>query len=387
MRRKPWFVAIASLALCFGASSRVQAGNLQLPAKQPVEIPTMDFPKFGLEIRNAVDLAVAQFGGQLFHHPIITTHLGHGCNSPNDKNNLIEGIIHDPKVLGLVGPICSGVAGRIVPPLNDAGVPVISPANTAAFLTDPATHLPFYFRTAPSDAFQGKVGADFARQGLNATSASILHYDPPDDYSVLLSQTFQENFTDQGGTIANEFTVDFGQSDFSQILDAIGAVDVVYAPIFFGEALPFFQQLRERDPNGNTAILSTDGSMSDGLFPILGDDPVNLYFSNVVQQGPNYDSFASAYRQKYDHDPEAFEALAFDATLLLLRAAAAVGHEDSKGKLTIVQQDLLQSMNDPRNYPYVGAGGTYQAPVNGDLNPDGEGIFQAEGGAFLPVFP
>jgi len=348
----------------------------------------MDFPKFGFEIRNAVDLAVDQFGGKVFSHAVLTSHRGHGCDSRNDNNDLSAGIIQDPKVLGLIGPICSSVAKRIVPQLNDAGVLVISPANTAPFLTDPESNTPFYFRTAPNDPFQTNTGAAFARQALGASTASILYYDgAPDDYSQIVRQSFKDAFTKEGGTVVGEFTVDFDQQDFSQTLDALGSVDTVYAALFFPEAITFFQQLRERDPVGDTAFIGTDAVMDGFLFEILGPDPVKMYLSGVNEAGPNHDDFVNAYLQKYGHEPHPFEALAYDATNLMLRAAAAVGHEDSRGNLSISKESLLQFMNDSGNYPYSGAASTYQTPVNGDLNPNGDAVFQAMGGDFVPIFP
>ncbi|HEU4979116.1 MAG TPA: branched-chain amino acid ABC transporter substrate-binding protein [Solirubrobacteraceae bacterium] len=81
-----------------------------------------------------------------------------------------------PGVLGVVGTYNSGCAALIIPILNQAGIAMVSPGNTAVCLTQsvpgctggqPASLYPDgarnYARVVPNDAYQGAGLAEFAR--------------------------------------------------------------------------------------------------------------------------------------------------------------------------------------------------------------------------------
>ena len=82
-----------------------------------------------------------------------------------------SGIVADPHVVGIIGPYNSGVALREIPAANRANVPLISPANTADCLTDPAFAAgdcdaeklseDSYFRVATRDSLRQKILADY----------------------------------------------------------------------------------------------------------------------------------------------------------------------------------------------------------------------------------
>src|SRR4051794_11849273 len=82
----------------------------------------------------------------------------------------------DPSVLGYIGPYNSGVAKMSMPILNEAGLLMVSPANTAVGLTkpglgeagEPRMYRPSgkinYFRVVPADDLQGNLAADWAQE-------------------------------------------------------------------------------------------------------------------------------------------------------------------------------------------------------------------------------
>src|SRR4051812_13589790 len=82
----------------------------------------------------------------------------------------------DPSVLGYIGPYNSGVAKMSMPILNEAGLLMVSPANTAVGLTKPGlgeageprmyrqSGKINYFRVVPADDLQGNLAADWAQE-------------------------------------------------------------------------------------------------------------------------------------------------------------------------------------------------------------------------------
>lgn len=359
---------------------------------EAMKIVTIDMPDFGLATRNAVDLAVAHHGGKIGGHPIRTQHFPFGCFPAAENEKFLKKITKDPQVVGVIGPICSGPAFQQVPVLSKAKILTISPANTAAELTEDEFHEanPYYYRTAPSDTFQGEAGGRFAsapveQQGLGAATAAILYYSPEEAYSEVLREGFKRTFT---GTVAGEFPIEFGQEDFSDLLGQLQAlgVDVVYAPLF-DEALFFYFQLREAGGSfGQTPFLGTDSLFFPDIFEFLGDDPVEFYVTATNSNGPKYEAFHKAYVKKFREEPNAFEPLAYDATRLMLKAIAAKSIKLGKF-LVLNPRDLRRYMDGASHYPYVGAGGTYTDPHNGDLNPTGHSVFQGGEGEFTPIYP
>ena len=86
----------------------------------------------------------------------------------------------------MIGTFNSGAAKISMPKLNDAGLAMVSPANTAAELTkpgmgdasEPAIYRPSgkvtYFRVVPADDIQGAAGAQWAKD-LGAKRVYVLH--------------------------------------------------------------------------------------------------------------------------------------------------------------------------------------------------------------------
>lgn len=94
--------------------------------------------------------------------------------------------IRTSDVMAYIGTYNSGAAKISMPKLNQAGLAMISPANTWPGLTkpgigeanEPQVYRPSgavtYFRVVPADDIQGEVGARWAKE-LGATKVFILH--------------------------------------------------------------------------------------------------------------------------------------------------------------------------------------------------------------------
>ena len=89
----PWLVGWILLGsnLALAAPKAKEATTILRPG-QPVRIATMDMPQFGLAMRNAIDLAVEQFGGVLFGHAIQTKHYGRGCDLRGEQDQFLNGL-------------------------------------------------------------------------------------------------------------------------------------------------------------------------------------------------------------------------------------------------------------------------------------------------------
>ncbi|MFM8894059.1 MAG: ABC transporter substrate-binding protein, partial [Actinomycetales bacterium] len=114
-------------------------------------------------------------------------------------------------VTAIFGAASSGVSLTVIDKITGAGVIQISPANTSPTLSDYADN-GLYFRTAPSDLFQGAVLATLMLdEGIDA--AGILAMD--DAYGIGLADALEANFTAGGGTITEKIIYNPQAAEFS----------------------------------------------------------------------------------------------------------------------------------------------------------------------------
>ena len=157
--------------------------------------------------------------------------------------------------------------------------------------------------------------------------------DNSSDYSKGLAEFFEAAFTKEGGTIvANEAYLQ-KDTDFKATLTKIKASnpDVIFVPGYYQEVGMIIKQAREI---GITVpILGADGWDSAKLPEIAGAEALNnTFFSNHYSpddNSPEIKNFVEAYKAEYGQVPDAFAALSYDATMMIIEAIKRAGVEDS----------------------------------------------------------
>jgi branched-chain amino acid transport system substrate-binding protein len=377
-------------------------GCVAVAAGDPIKIGTLlvitgPNSSLGLDSQYGVEMAVDYADGafddtnvQIQGHDVTLVEEDDGCSAEGGTAGANK-LAADPQVVAVVGTSCSsaalGVADKI---LGDKGITLISPSNTSPALTDPATHNPFYFRTAHNDKLQGSAVADFAYNELKVTSAATVHDGSP--YAEGLANAFADSFKTLGGTISSQDAIQVGDTDFSGVLTSIqaGSPQLLYFPIFVAEGALLAQQAKTT--LGDTVKLTgSDGLWSDDFYKAVQND--------VYLSGPDVSAFAGdaalykdtflpRYKEKYGTDPlSAFHAHAWDATNILLKAIESVAI-DSGGTLYIPRTALRDAVGATKDYP--GITNNLSCNENGDCQPTATiAVFQVKDGAMdtaTPVF-
>ena len=125
-----------------------------------------------------------------------------------------------------VAALMSGSSSRSLSIFNDAafdaGVLFISPTATSPSITD-LNDDDLFWRTAPSDAFQGRVAADYAKNTLNQSDVGIFYVN--NEYGAGLAEEFSNNYVDLGGNVvvmlSFEEQADYSAVDFKPDLDLL----------------------------------------------------------------------------------------------------------------------------------------------------------------------
>lgn len=236
-------------------------------------------------------------------------------------------------VVGVVGPATTGNTEAQLPIFTEANIPMVSPSATDDDITfDSAGDvLEYFFRVCFNNSYQGSAGATFAAEDLSATNA-IVFVDQSSDYSRGLADNFNSEFESRGGTIVNEDSFTAGDTDFSAILTTALTqdFDVIYIPAYYTEAGLIIKQAREMGIE--QPIIGPDGFSSEVLLDLAGVENANdIYytdhFSNESEEESVQD-FLTAFEEKYGKEGGTWNALGYDAAMLIIDAIERSGSTD-----------------------------------------------------------
>lgn len=238
------------------------------------------------------------------------------------------------EVVGVVGPSLTSTTQAQIPILQEAGIPSVSPSATDDNIVfdEAGNVLEYFYRVCFSNSYQGRIGAAFVADQLQATKAVVLT-DQAADYSQGLADEFKAEFVDRGGSIVFESAFQSGDTDFSAILTSlIGQdFDVIYLPAYYNEAGLLIKQAREL---GITQpIMGPDGFSSPVLAELAGTTATDIYFTDhfsQVSDSERVQNFLKAYQDTFGKEAGTWQALGYDAAMLIFDAIQRANSTDTE---------------------------------------------------------
>ncbi|MFI5687185.1 ABC transporter substrate-binding protein [Streptomyces sp. NPDC051636] len=298
---------------------------------------TGELADMGKGIRNSVELAVHEANAEGYA-PGITFQV----KALDDKavpalgQQNARALVADRSVLGVVGPLNSGVAAGMQKVFADAHLTQISPANSDPALSlgadwaEDAKARPYdtYFSMVADDRAQGPAAARYLYRDDKRRKAFVV--DDRQAYGATLAGTFEEAFREEGGTIVGVDHVSTGQHDFTTQVakaESTGA-DVLYFGGGYVEAAELSKQLHATDPD--IRLAGGDGIFTDTYAELAGDgaeDDVCTGLGAPADALASAKPFVAAYRREdYAGDYKPYGAYAYDATWALVRAVKQTVH-------------------------------------------------------------
>jgi branched-chain amino acid transport system substrate-binding protein len=248
-------------------------------------------------------------------------------------------LVQDDKVLGVVGPLNSGVATQMQQVFDTANLVEISPSNTAPELTQgknwqTAKSRPFktYFRTATTDALQGGFAADYAYNTLKKRKVYVV--DDKQTYGAGLAKLFKAGFTKSGGKLAGEDHVNTGDTDFSALVTKIknSKADLVYYGGQYDESEKLTKQLK--DGGAKVPLFGGDGMFSDTYIQTAGKTSEGDLATSVgqpVDSLPSAADFIKKYKASgLKGDYGTYGGYSYDAATAIIKA---IGNVVKDGKV------------------------------------------------------
>ena len=228
-------------------------------------------------------------------------------------------------VVAVLGPATSGSFMATIPVANQNKVPVVSGSATADIVTvdDSGKVQEYAFRICFTDSQQGEGITRFALENLSCRNAVII-MDSSSDYATGLADSFERVFTEGGGTIVAKEAYVAGDTDFNAVLTSIKNkdFDVIFIPGYYNEAGLIIKQARTQGID--VPILGADGFDSPVLVDLAGADALNnVYFSNHYSSADTsavVSDFIDSFKEKYNKEPDAFNALGYDLARFIVDA-------------------------------------------------------------------
>jgi branched-chain amino acid transport system substrate-binding protein len=373
-------IASMALAACGGGGGGAAAyectdalGCVTVAAGDPIHIAyaltvSGATASLGEDSRGAIEIAIADRGGELLGHPIELTGEDTLCNAEGGQAAGTK-LSADATIIGVVGTNCSSEARAAMPLLSQAGMVMISPSNTNPDLTDPnhPDHHAGYFRTAHNDLFQGRIAAEFAYNELGVRSVATIHDGSP--YAESLQRVFAEVFAELGGTVTAQEAINVGDTDMGPVLTTIaaGSPELIYFPIFEPESNLVASKAKETSGLEATILMSADGSFADTFPEATGSAAVDMYLSGpyVDVNNAEYAAFIQKWADQIGGvPPSGFHAHAYDATNIILNAIEAVAVSQEDGSVVIPRQALRDWIYALEGY--AGLTGNLTCDENGD---------------------
>ena len=390
---KPRFVigaAIASLGLAAcGGGTTGGGGTQNAPTKVQIaaEGPfTGDQASIGAGALNAIKLAVKDFNNKgRVHGTKVDLLTWDDQHTAQTAQTLQAQGISDPTVLGIVGPMNSGVVLGSVQGLQSASppLPFVSESASNVKVTDSGNSAAH--RVNARDDAQGPADGKFL---IDQGAKKVEVMDAKSDYSTALADQTEKYLKDHNIPTQRD-AAKAGQTDFSTIIQKVKSfgADWVYFADEGPETAPFVTQLKQQGLTigQNINFLGTDGEEDPSIIGKSQGAYDGAYATNITADPAGVSSAASyvtEYKNEYGADSISkagpFYGSAYEATQVLLQAIANSPVKNGKISRTDVISHLA---SDSFNTIF----GTVKFDAKGDVKGGGIYVYQAKGSDMVVI--
>ena len=262
--------------------------------------------------------------------------------------------IRNPEILAYIGTYNSGAAKISMPKLNQAGLAMISPANSWPGLTkkgigeanEPMVYRPSgkinYFRIVPTDEIQGLVAAQWAKE-LGAKKIFILH--DRELYGKGIAEMFKRAAPSQGLEVLGFEGIDGKASNYRSLVVKIRQKSpelVYYGGTTQSNAGQIAKDLRAAGLK--MPLMVPDGCFENSFIESAGKENLEgmtyITFGGVPAeqlQGKGR-AFYENYRKKYSIDPESYAAYGYEAAKVVLAGLSKITTRDRAALIQAISQ-------------------------------------------------
>src|ERR687889_1044094 len=394
-------LAVVSVLLFIGCGGGGDQGGGGGGGGQTVKIVS-DLPLQGANraqtttMVNAIEMAIEERGGKAGSATIeyeslddATAQAGQWDEAKCAEN--AQTAAQDEEVVGWIGPFNSGCAAVEIPILNEAGLGMISPANTYIGLTkpggepdEPEKYYPTgernYTRVIVADDEQGQAGA-LLMEEEGVESVYIL--DDKETYGKGLADQTQKSAEELGIQVVGREGIDGSAANYRSLMNKIAEVDP--DAIYFGGIIENNAGQLIKDKvgagmsNDDVLFIGPDGIFVDTLLAQAGNAAEGAYItfgglpqSELTAKGKQ---FVQDYESQHDDAIQPYTAYAYEAANVMLDAIERASKEGEVTREAVLQQIFATEDFD-------GVLGTWSFDEDGDTSLTELSIQRVENGQF-----
>jgi branched-chain amino acid transport system substrate-binding protein len=342
---------------------------------------TGDYSQFGIDMSNAMKLAVADFGDvQGWKVEMAIEDDGGGAEGGAAVANKL---VSDPTFVAMAGHAFSGATAAAMPIYEKAGVPMMSPSATNPDLTSKGSAV--FNRNAFTDTEQGIGAAKYLFEKLGIKKLALMH--DGGDYGQGLAKVVEENFKALGGEIVAFEAVTPGESDYSAPLAAVAAAkpEALYFGGYNAEAAVLVNQMAQAGLSG-VVFFGGDGIYGKDFLAKVGDNGEGVYSATLVPPGTDpIVKFNEAYLGAYGTEAGVLSAYtwnSYDAVAALITAINSVAIVEGD-TLYIPRAALVEAVRTMKDYQ--GIAGVITCRENGECNASGPVFYIVKDGNWVPA--
>src|SRR5215203_7307319 len=345
---------------------------------------------------NAIEMAIDERGGKAGDVSIeyeslddATAQAGQWDEAKCAEN--AQTAAQDEEIVGWIGPFNSGCAVVEIPILNEAGLGMISPANTYIGLTkpggepdEPEKYYPTgernYTRVIVADDEQGQAGA-LLMEEEGVESVYIL--DDKETYGKGLADQVQKSAKEIGIQVVGREGIDGSAANYRSLMNKIAEVDP--DAIYFGGIIENNAGQLVKDKvgagmsNDDVLFIGPDGIFVDTFLTQSGNAAEGAYvtFGGLPQSelSAKGQQFVQDYESEYDDTVQPYTAYAYEAANVMLDAIEKASKEGEVTREAVLQQIFATEDFD-------GVLGTWSFDKDGDTSLTELSVQRVENGQF-----
>jgi branched-chain amino acid transport system substrate-binding protein len=342
---------------------------------------TGDYSQFGIDMSNAMKLAVADMGDVQGWK--VEMAIEDDGASAEGGAAVANKLVADPTFVAMAGHAFSGATAAAMPIYEKAGVPMMSPSATNPDLTTKGSTV--FNRNAFTDTDQGKAAAKYLYEKLGIKKLGVIH--DGGDYGQGLANIVKENFTTLGGEVVAFEAITPGESDYSAPLAAVASTgpEAIYFGGYNAEAAVLVNQMEQAGLKG-VVFFGGDGIYGKDFLAKVGDKGEGVYSATLVPPGTDpIVKFNEAYLTAYGTEAGVLSAYtwnSYDAVGALIKAinSVAIVQGDT---LYIPRGALVAAVRGMKDYQ--GIAGVITCQGNGECNASGPVFYIVKNGEWVPA--
>lgn len=283
--------------------------------------------------------------------------------------NLLDG---DQGVVALVGHFNSGCSIPASAVYDRAGLAMVSVSSNPQLT---AQGFDIVNRIVAKDDAQGTFAADLVYDTLGYKSVAVIDDSTP--YGTGLATEFVKRFEEKGGEVVVQEKIQSKEVDFKAVVTRVKVARV--EALYYGGA------------HTEGALLAKQAKEAGLKIPVIGGDMLfSPEYVNIARaenaegdictslglpldQQPKGTEFKSAYNEKYDKDPEAYDSYAYDSAWIIIKAVLQAGPDRAAVASAI------------RGLTYDGVTGTTSFDENGDTKNQVISAYKVTGGEWKQI--